>query len=94
MSWNLSISDSNARYAARRPRPAGPAPGRKPLAPSQGSELIAYRDSLNPPIGRDIADLQNTLLKPDNDKTEQLYLATPQRPAPTSARASRTGAPG
>jgi hypothetical protein len=47
------------------------------LAPSQQSELIAHRDSLNPAaIGRHIADLQTALLKLAKDKTEQLYLAS------------------
>lgn len=47
------------------------------LAPAQATELLAYRDSLNPAaIGREIADLQSVLLKLAKDKTEQLYLAT------------------
>lgn len=47
----------------------------KVLAPAQASELLAYRDSLNPAqIGRDIADLQTRLVVLAKDKTEQLYL--------------------
>ena len=47
------------------------------LAPAQATELLAYRESLNPAaIGREIADLQSALLKLAKDKTEQLYLAT------------------
>jgi hypothetical protein len=46
------------------------------LAPAQESELLAYRDSLNPAaIARRIADLQAALLNLAKDKTEQLYLA-------------------
>ena len=46
------------------------------LSPAQESELLAYRDSLNPAaIARQIADLHATLLKLAKDKTEQLYLA-------------------
>ncbi len=49
----------------------------KVLAPEQTAELLAYRDSLNPAaIGRQIADLQTTLLDLAKDKTEQLYLAS------------------
>lgn len=45
------------------------------LSTAQESELLAYRDSLNPAaIGRQIADLQAVLLKLAKDKTEQLYL--------------------
>lgn len=48
----------------------------KVLSPAQESELLAYRDSLNPAaIGRHIADLQAALLRLARDKTEQLYLA-------------------
>lgn len=47
------------------------------LAPAQATDLLAYRDSLNPAaLGREIADLQSVLLKLAKDKTEQLYLAT------------------
>lgn len=45
------------------------------LSPAQESELLAYRNSLNPAaIARQIADLQAVLLKLAKDKTEQLYL--------------------
>lgn len=48
----------------------------KVLSPAQQTELLTYRDSLNPAaIGRQIADLQATLLRLAKDKTEQLYLA-------------------
>ncbi len=47
------------------------------LSSAQETELVAYRDSLNPAaFGREIADLQAVLLKLAKDKTEQLYLAT------------------
>lgn len=47
------------------------------LSPAQESELLAYRDHLNPAaIGRQIADLQASLLRLAKGKTEQLYLAT------------------
>lgn len=47
------------------------------LSPAQESELLAYRDSLNPAaIARQIADLQTALLRLAKDKTEQLYLTS------------------
>nr|WP_181407307.1 DDE-type integrase/transposase/recombinase [Mycobacterium celatum] len=47
------------------------------LSPAQESELLAYRDTLNPAaIARQIADLQNRLLLLAKEKTEQLYLAS------------------
>lgn len=47
------------------------------LSPTQETELITYRDSLNPAkIAREIAALQNKLLALAKDKTEQLYLAS------------------
>jgi len=47
------------------------------LSTAQQTELLAYRDSLNPAaIARQIADLQTALLRLAKDKTEQLYLAT------------------
>ncbi|WP_301150397.1 hypothetical protein [Mycobacterium simiae] len=47
------------------------------LSAAQESELLAYRDSLNPAaIARQIADLQTALLRLAKDKTEQLYLAS------------------
>ena len=46
------------------------------LSPAQESELLTYRDSLNPAaIARQITDLQASLLRLAKDKTEQLYLA-------------------
>jgi hypothetical protein len=46
------------------------------LSAAQESQLLAYRDSLNPAaIARQIADLQTALLRLAKDKTEQLYLA-------------------
>jgi hypothetical protein len=46
------------------------------LSPAQESELLTYRDSLNPAaVGRQIADLQAALLRLAKDKTEQLYLS-------------------
>ena len=46
------------------------------VSPAQESQLLAYRDSLNPAaIARQIADLQSSLLSLAKDKTEQLYLA-------------------
>ncbi len=46
------------------------------LSPAQETDLLAYRDSLNPAaIARQIADLQANLLRLAKDKTEQLYLA-------------------
>jgi hypothetical protein len=47
------------------------------LSAAQESELLAYRDTLNPAaIARQIADLQAALLRLTKDKTEQLYLAS------------------
>lgn len=47
------------------------------LARGQVSELVSYRDQLNPAqIARDIAKLQAGLLTMAKDKTEQLYLAS------------------
>ena len=47
------------------------------LSPAQASELIAYRDGLNPAaLAREIADIQAVLLGLAKDKTEQLYLAS------------------
>ena len=73
-------SDRNGRRTRIYDRPTTPLDrllAADVLAPAQATELLAYRDSLNPAaIGREIADLQNTLLKLAKDKTEQLYLAT------------------
>jgi hypothetical protein len=58
------------------------------LSPAQQSELLAYRDSLNPAaIGRQIADLQAALLRLAKDKTEQLYLTA----IPTALPEVRSG---
>ncbi len=47
------------------------------LSAAQEAELLAYRDTLNPAeIARQIADLQNRLLRLAKEKTEQLYLAS------------------
>ncbi len=46
------------------------------LSAAQESQLLTYRDSLNPAaIARQIAHLQTSLLRLAKDKTEQLYLA-------------------
>jgi hypothetical protein len=64
------------------------------LAPAQGAEPLAYRDSLNPAaIGREIADLQAVLLKLAKDKTEQLYLATFPSALPEVHKGIRTTRP-
>jgi hypothetical protein len=58
------------------------------LSPAQESELLAYRDSLNPAaIARQIADLQAVLLRLAKDKSEQLYLAA----IPTALPEVRSG---
>jgi hypothetical protein len=60
----------------------------KVLSPAQESELLNYRDSLNPAaIGRQIADLQAALLRLAKDKTDQLYLAA----IPTALPEVRSG---
>lgn len=47
------------------------------LSAAQESQLLTYRDSLNPAaIARQIADLQTALLNLAKEKTEQLYLAS------------------
>lgn len=73
-------TDRNGRRTRLYDKPATPLDrllAANVLAPSQQSELIAHRDSLNPAaIGRHIADLQSVLLKLAKDKTEQLYLAS------------------
>jgi hypothetical protein len=62
----------------------------KVLSPTQATDLIAYRDSLNPAaIGRAIADLQAVLLKLAKDKTEQLYLASFPTALPDLAKGIR-----
>ncbi len=49
----------------------------KVLSPAQETELVTYRERLNPAaIAREIGDLQAVLLKLAKDKTEQLYLAS------------------
>ncbi|BBX56663.1 hypothetical protein MSHO_20080 [Mycobacterium shottsii] len=46
------------------------------LPAAQQTELLTYRNSLNPAaIAHQIADLQAALLRLAKDKTEQLYLA-------------------
>ncbi|BBX55579.1 hypothetical protein MSHO_09240 [Mycobacterium shottsii] len=46
------------------------------LSAAQQTELLTYRNSLNPAaIAHQIADLQAALLRLAKDKTEQLYLA-------------------
>jgi hypothetical protein len=86
--------------SGRAPRPVRrlrPAPqerllAAKVLAPSQVAELIAYRESLNPAaIGREIAELGNTLFKLSKDRTEQLYLATFPSALPDVRRGSGRG---
>jgi Integrase core domain len=63
------------------------------LSPAQQSELLTYRDSLNPAaIGRRIADLQAALLKLAKDKTEQLYLAAIPTALPDVGKGIRTKA--
>lgn len=58
------------------------------LSPAQESDLLAYRDSLNPAaIARQITDLQAALLRLAKDKTEQLYLAA----IPTALPEVRSG---
>src|SRR5680860_779243 len=73
-------SDTNGRRTRLYDKPKTPLDrllAAKVLAPAQETELLAYRDSLNPAqIGRDIADLQTRLLVLAKDKTEQLYLAS------------------
>ena len=62
------------------------------LSPAQESELLAYRDSLNPAaIGRQIADLQAALLRLAKDKTEQLYLAAIPSAIPSALPDARSG---
>ncbi|KZS69092.1 transposase [Mycobacterium kansasii] len=63
------------------------------LSPAQESELLAYRDSLNPAaIARQIADLQSRLLVLAKEKTEQLYLATIPTALPDIRKGIRTKA--
>lgn len=73
-------ADRNGRRTRLYDTPATPLDrllASKVLTPNQEAELIAYRDSLNPAkIAREIADLQNVLLKLAKEKTEQLYLAS------------------
>ncbi len=63
------------------------------LSPAQQSELLAYRDSLNPAaIARQIADLQSRLLVLSKEKTEQLYLASIPTALPDIRKGIRTKA--
>ena|SRR2546429_2015825 len=60
------------------------------LSPTQESELLAYREGLNPAaIARQIADLQNRLLALAKEKTEQLYLAAIPTALPDIAKGIR-----
>ncbi|ETW26578.1 transposase, partial [Mycobacterium gastri 'Wayne'] len=63
------------------------------LSPTQKSQLLAYRDSLNPAaIARQIADLQSRLLVLAKEKTEQLYLAAIPPALPDIRKGIRTKA--
>jgi hypothetical protein len=63
------------------------------LSLAQQTDLIAYRDSLNPAkLGRQIADLQNRLLILAKEKTEQLYLASLPTALPDIRKGIRTKA--
>ncbi|ETW22108.1 transposase, partial [Mycobacterium gastri 'Wayne'] len=63
------------------------------LSPTQKSQLLAYRDSLNPAaIARQIADLQSRLLVLAKEKTEQLYLAAIPTALPDIRKGIRTKA--
>ena len=85
-------ADRNGRRTRRYDKPQTPLDrliAAKVLAPQQAAQLLEYRQSLNrAAIGRQIADLQKTLLNLAKDKTEQLYLASIPAPSPTSERAS------
>jgi hypothetical protein len=73
-------TDRNGRRTRLYDKPATPLDrllAANVLSPAQATELLAYRDSLNPAaIAREIADLQIRLLVLAKDKTEQLYLAS------------------
>ncbi|WP_216853875.1 hypothetical protein [Phytoactinopolyspora halotolerans] len=73
-------TDRNGRRTRLYDKPATPLDrllAANVLSEAQTTELIAYRDSLNPAaIARQIADLQAVLLKLAKEKTEQLYLAS------------------
>jgi hypothetical protein len=73
-------TDRNGRRTRIYDSPATPLDrllASKVLSGAQESDLLAYRDSLNPAaIARQIADLQTLLLTMAKDKTEQLYLAS------------------
>jgi hypothetical protein len=63
------------------------------LSAAQQADLIAYRDGLNPAkIGREIADLQNRLLRLAKEKTEQLYLSSLPTALPDIHKGIRTKA--
>ena len=72
-------SDRNGRRTRLYDKVATPLdrlPAARVLSPAQVTELLAYRDTLNPvQIGREIDDLQTAPLKLAKDKTDQLYLA-------------------
>ncbi|MBC7306637.1 MAG: transposase family protein [Dietzia sp.] len=63
------------------------------LSSAQETELLAYRDSLNPAkLGRQIHELQKVLLKLAKDKTDQLYLASVPTELPDVRRGIRVQA--
>ena len=71
-----AVAMVSAAASTTSPRPRWTGCWQPDVSPAQESELLIYRDSLNPAaIARQIADLQAALLKLAKDKTEQLYLA-------------------
>lgn len=60
------------------------------LSPAQAHELTLYRDSLNPAqIAREIASIQDGLLRLAKDKTEQLHIAAAPTPLPDITKGVR-----